>query len=247
MEKNKFDSYFNEFYSLQKEYENLLTKFINSNGEYKKIIEIHKVATKLFSAFEKAICEITVNPEIIGQAYIEDLVDSAINICESGILEHWNFISFADKKNDLKIFPNKNSYGTIQRLIRTYNKEESKRLLIMFKEKKLPTKGFEMKKKHKLNKGKTNKLQLIVGIVAFITSGLLIYLTPTNNGLRYLFIRILVSIGSGMIIGGAFSNRIKIKFKYKNLLITAAGTSAMFFIIYFYNPASIPAINAAAP
>ena len=68
----------------------------------------------------------------------------------------------------------------------------------------------------------------------------MIFTVLLNTGMQYWITRILASLGVAFLITGVSKDSIQAKINLPTAAITATGTIAVFFVLYFSNPADEP-------
>ena len=137
--------------------------------------------------------------------------------------------------------PQNNFFKTAQGILRTYDNKKAKVLEQEFIKNNLPIEGFISKEKYKLTSSKIDWTVLSIGIISLILSLIIIFFNFVNDGLQYWLIRIIAGLGVTLVFAELFKNSIKTKLTIiPGLVITATGSIAIFFLLYFFNPAEAP-------
>jgi hypothetical protein len=218
MDPNKFNSLENEVttekFILDQYMQSVLSRAPNIPTEL--LNKAHLQGTRFFSKFESFVTRIT----------------------------YWNVMTpTSEEVVSVPFIPAENFLKTSQLVLKTYRKEQSSALRKKFHDNRLPTKGFDSKGSFKLTSIKIDWVSLIIGCVLLITSGLLVFLMDIDTGMKYLFSRILISLSVALMFTGVAKEKIQARINIPGIAITALGTIAIFFTLYFANPAEMPTIN----
>lgn len=202
--------------------------------------------SKFFSEFESFIASASSEDNTLSKMQINDILNSIENILEFSIT-YWD--TMQNVSNDVledTFNPQHNFLKTSQGVLKTYRKEQALLLQNKFKNNNLPIQGFLSKEKYKLNSSNIDWLSITMGIVLLIITSILIFIIQLNTGMQYWITRILGSLGVAFLITGIAKDTIQAKINLPTSVITATGAIAIFFMLYFSNPAEAPKYNSTA-
>ncbi|WP_419763966.1 MAG: hypothetical protein ACNI28_09230 [Arcobacter sp.] len=242
MDKERFDVIQNNYLNAKKVFDDNLKKLLSEQPTFLSttINEVVSSASSFYTKFEAFLTNISSEYQDLSKTQINDVLTSIENILEASI-KYWNIIgSLSEKVLGSKIKPQKNFLKTAQSILRTYNKDKALSIKNEFVKNNIPIEGFESKEKYKLNNIKIEWTSLIIGIIFLIISAIIIFLDSINTGMQYWLIRIFTSLGVALLITGIFKKSIQAKINIPGVVITATGGFAVFFILYFFNPAKEP-------
>jgi hypothetical protein len=245
MDPNKFNSLENEVttekFILDQYMQSVLSRAPNIPTEL--LNKAHLQGTRFFSKFESFVTSISSESEALSDTQVEDVLTSISNVLDYSIT-YWNVMTpTSEEVVSVPFIPAENFLKTSQLVLKTYRKEQSSALRKKFHDNRLPTKGFDSKGSFKLTSIKIDWVSLIIGCVLLITSGLLVFLMDIDTGMKYLFSRILISLSVALMFTGVAKEKIQARINIPGIAITALGTIAIFFTLYFANPAEMPTIN----
>ena len=196
-----------------------------------------------FTEFESFIVSLSSEYSSLSQTQINDILTSIENILEFSII-YWNTIQKILNTGLEQTFkPQNNFLKTTQGTFRTYRKREALLLQNKFKENNLPIEGFLSKEKYKLKSSKIDWLSIIIGIALLIITGIIIFIVYIDTGMQYWLTRIFGALGVAFLITGVSKQSIQAKINIPTAAITATGAIAIFFMLYFANPAEQPKYN----
>ncbi|MFM2484353.1 hypothetical protein [Celerinatantimonas yamalensis] len=234
------DKVSNEKNSLDECFQKVLSSM--PNVPVNELNAAHLQGTKFFSKFESFLSSISSESESLSKTQIEDVLTSIENILDYSIT-YWDvMISTSTKTVSVPYSPDANFLKTSQQIFKTYKKNQALTLKNRFIKYNLPTNGFDAKGSYKLTSIKIDWVSLIIGIILFVASGLVVFFIDIDTGMEYLFSRILISLSVALIFSGVAKEKIQAKINISGLTITALGTIAIFFTLYFANPAEMPII-----
>lgn len=205
--------------------------------------ETNLQGSKFFSKFESFLSSISSASEELSKTQVEDVLTSIENVLDYSIV-YWHVMR-ASSKGILSctISPEPNFLKTSQQIFRTYKKEKALALRMKFLENGLPTEGFDSKGSYKLTSMKIDWVSLVIGLVLLAISGGLVFVIDIDTGMEYFFSRILISLAIALVFTGIAKEKIQAKIKVPGVIITAFGTVAIFFVLYFANPADMPKLQ----
>lgn len=203
----------------------------------------HIKGSNFFTKFESFVSSISSEHESLSKLQVQDVLTSIENILEFSI-DYWDTMrAISNQILNSQYAPQNNFLQTSQAILATYRKDKAQELRKSFEHKDIPVSGFISKEKHKLTSIKIDWVSLTIGLTLLIVSGLVVFQIEINTGMKYFFSRILISLSIALIFTGIAKTKIQAKINIPGLAITTVGTIAIFFILYFYNPAEIPIIN----
>ncbi len=238
----KFSDIQKDYIEAKEIYDSSLKKLINdaSNFTENTLNEINSNFSKFHTKFEEFLTNISSENYDLSKTQIQDVLTSIENILYASI-KHWNILGNASEKVlNHRFKPQDNFFKTAQGILKTNNYEKAEILRKKFLENNLPIQGFISKEKYKLTTSKIEWTALIIGIISLIISLVIIFSDFVNNGMQYWLIRIIAGLGVALVFAGLFKNSIKTNITIPGLVITATGSIAIFFILYFFNPAESP-------
>ncbi|AXX84609.1 hypothetical protein [Aliarcobacter skirrowii] len=242
MNNERFDSIQDDYLNAKKVFDDNLEKLLSEQPTFLSttINEVVSSASSFYTKFEAFLTNISSEHQDLSKTQINDVLTSIENILEASI-KYWDTIGrLSEKVLGNKIKPQKNFLKTAQSILRTYNKNKALSIKNEFVKNNIPIEGFESKEKYKLNSTKIEWTSLIIGIIFLIISAIIIFLDSINTGMQYWLIRIFTSLGVALLITGIFKKSIQAKINIPGVVITATGGFAVFFILYFFNPAKEP-------
>lgn len=242
MNNERFDAIQDDYLIEKKVFDDNLKKLLSEQPNFLSttINEVASSASSFYTKFEAFLTNISSEHQDLSKTQINDVLTSIENILEASI-KYWNTIgSLSEKVLGNKIKPQKNFLKTAQSILRTYNKDKALSIKNEFVKNNIPIEGFESKEKYKLNGTKIEWISFIIGIIFLIISAIIIFLDSINTGMQYWLIRIFTSLGVALLITGIFKKSIQAKINIPGVVITATGGFAVFFILYFFNPAKEP-------
>lgn len=238
----KFSDIQKDYLKAKEVYELSLEKLLIQAPNFSKdtLNEINSNFSKFHTKFEEFLTDISSENYDLSKTQIQDVLTSIENIFDASI-KYWNIIGNASEKVlGFRFKPQNNFFKTAQGILKTYNSEKAKVLEQEFIKNNLPVEGFISKEKYKLTTSKIDWTALIIGIISLIVSLIIIFLNLVNDGLQYWLIRIIAGLGVTLVFAGFFKNSIKANITIPGLVITATGGIAIFFLLYFFNPAEVP-------
>lgn len=202
--------------------------------------EVNSNFSKFHTKFEEFLTNISSENYDLSKIQIHDVLTSIDNILNASI-KYWDIIgNTSEKILGRKFKPQNNFFKTAQGILRTYDNKKAKVLEKEFINNNLPIEGFKSKEKYKLTTSKIEWTSLIIGIIFLIISIVIVFLDFINTGMQYWLTRIFTSIGVALLTTGIFKKSIQAKINISGLAITATSGFAVFFILYFFNPAEAP-------
>ncbi|MCT7445515.1 hypothetical protein [Aliarcobacter cryaerophilus] len=237
------------FNTLQKYYLDSKAKFdkklrslVENKKEFKKedLNGLVSMATKFHTEFESFLTEISSEKYNLTKIQIQDVLTSIKNILEASIV-YWDTVGmFPEEMIGEKIKPQNGFLKTAQAILKTYDKKEYEKIKDKFLEKGLPTEGFDTKEKYKLNSSKVDWVLVCFGVLFLCVSGFIVFVDFIETGMQYLLTRIFIALGVAFLLTGFTKSMIQAKIKIPSITILATNTIAIFFILYFFNPAEEP-------
>ena len=245
MDSQRFSDLENDVHKEKSELDKNLSILLSQSPDYTKEIlnSTHIQGTKFFSKFESFLTSVTSEHEALSKTQIQDILTSIENVLEFSI-EYWD-VMIEVSKNILgqPYCPERNFMKTSQSILKTYRKDKASELNNRFKLNNIPTTGFNSKEKYKLTSIKIDWVSLVVGMLLLIISGLIVFILDINTGMKYFFSRVLISLSIALVFTGVAKDKIQAKMNVPGMAITAAGTIAIFLVLYFANPAEMPKIS----
>lgn len=238
----KFSDIQKEYLKAKEVYELSLEKLLIQAPNFSKdtLNEINSNFSKFHTKFEEFLTNISSENYDLSKTQIQDVLTSIQNILDASI-KYWDIIgNISEELIGSRFKPQNNFFKTAQGILRTYDNKKAKVLEKEFINNKLPIEGFKSKEKYKLTTSKIDWASLIIGIIFLVISIVIVFLDFINTGMQYLLIRIFISMGVALLITGIFKKSIQAKINIPGLAITATGGFAVFFILYFFNPAEAP-------
>ncbi len=245
MESEQFNSLEKEVHNEKEKLDEMLHKLLSEKPNYtpETLSSTHVKGSNFFTKFESFVASISSEYANLSKLQVQDVLTSIENILEFSV-DYWGTMrSISNQILDFQYSPQNNFMKTSQAVLSTYRKDKAHNLMDLFKKNNLPVSGFDLKEKHKLTSLKIDWVSLVIGISLLIVSGVIVFQIEINTGMKYFFSRILISLSIALIFTGVAKTKIQAKINIPGLVITATGTIAIFFILYFYNPAEIPKIN----
>ncbi len=196
-----------------------------------------------FTKFESFLASISSDSESLSKTQVEDVLATIESVLDYAV-DYWDVLK-EQSKNVLSVVlePEHNFLKTAQLIFKTHKQSEALILKNKYQASNLPVVGFESKGSFKLNSIKIDWVSLIIGVVLLALSGLLVFSMNIDTGMKYLFSRVLISLSIALIFTGVAKEKIQAKFNLSKMTITTGGTVAIFFVIYFANPAEIPVLG----
>ncbi len=239
----KFSDIQEDYLKAKEVYELSLEKLLNQAPNFSKdtLNNINSNFSKFHTKFEEFLTNISSENYDLSKTQIQDVLASIQNILDASI-KYWNIIgNVSEKLIGSRFKPQNNFFKTAQGILRTYDNKKAKVLEQEFIKNNLPIEGFISKEKYKLTSSKIDWTVLSIGIISLILSLIIIFFNFVNDGLQYWLIRIIAGLGVTLVFAGLFKNSIKTKLTIiPGLVITATGSIAIFFLLYFFNPAEAP-------
>jgi hypothetical protein len=209
-----------------------------------KMTELHSKGVAFFNIFERSIDE-------YGLPYFELNTDTKNRKIEDTkglvdvIINHWNTLRQLTSKYALTCpTPSSNSYSSIQRLLKFFEKEKSNDFKNKFMAAQLPTDGFDNKTKFSgwhIGSRNLTITQIVIGSVMTIAAGIIIFRYTVFTGMQYMFSRAILSLGLTLIGSALLEGTVKFKWTVTtSLTIKAVGWVSLFFMLYYMNPPSAP-------
>lgn len=194
----------------------------------------------LVTKFEQYLTTASSDAIDISKTEAEDILASIENILILCV-DSWTAFGFASELLDIPAtLPAGNYLFTSQALLKNYRKHKADEIKSRYVALNLPVSGFNHNKSLKFNQVKIHIPQVAAGSVLMAAGTVLAFLVGLETGAQYYVSRILISLGAGFLIAGLTKGYIKTKFKIGGAAITASGAVAIFFLLYFYNPAPAP-------
>lgn len=216
----------------------LLSK--NPNFTRDSINDVISKATKFFTDFEAFLSNISSEEYTLTKVQIQDVLTSIENIFDASF-EYWNTIGYiSEKVLYYRHKPQSSFLKTAQGILRTYDNKKAEIYKEKFLKNDLPTNGFEAKEKYKLTASLIDWVLVVFGLLFFAISSGIVFLDFIETGMQYLLTRIFISLGVAFLIVGLSKHTIQAQFDISKVRITAIGVPAIFFIVYFLNPAETP-------
>ncbi|OOE76350.1 hypothetical protein [Salinivibrio sp. ML290] len=221
--------------------QNVLNQMPNVSAQL--LNEAHLKGAKFFSKFESFISSISSESESLSKTQVKDVLTSIENVLDYSV-DYWEVLtSTSDGIVSVPYSPELNFLKTSQLVLKTHNKEQAMKLKDRFIAHNIPTVGFDSKGSYKLTSTKIDWVSLVTGSVLLAISGLLVFFMDIDTGMKYFFSRILISLSVAFLFTGIAKEKIQAKINIPGLAITALGTIAIFFTLYFANPADMPTVN----
>ncbi len=121
---------------------------ITNNDVQERLNDLHSSAIDYFGIFSRSINEYSTKTFDSNSNIIQSKLDDAISISTT-INKHWQSLEFYKQKYDVILpKPSKKSYSSIQAFISKYDKEEAKKLKLVFERNGLPIDGFTKKRRY---------------------------------------------------------------------------------------------------
>ena len=195
----------------------------------------------LTTEFESFLTNASSDTVYISKTYTEDILVSIENIlilCATS----WQAFEIASECLNTPITLPTGSYlFTSQAILKTYKKHKTKEIEAAYKNLNLPISGFNHKKSLKFNQMKIHVPQTVVGATLIFIGICITFFIGLETGAQYYAYRILIALGAGLLISGLSKDYIKTKLNINGTTITATGAIAVFFTLYYSNPAPAPA------
>jgi hypothetical protein len=219
----------------------LLTEIQEHSLTHKTYNNALSSLSALITAFEHYLTNASSDTIDISKTQTEDIlasIESILFLCANS----WVAFEAASEHLDTPITLPTGSYlFTSQAIFKTYKKQKSKEIELLYATLNLPIRGFTHKKSVKLNQMKIHIPQTIAGSALISTGIFLTFFIGLETGTQYYISRILIALGTGFLITGLTKDYIKTKLNINGTTITASGAIAILLILYFFNPAPAPA------
>lgn len=246
---SSFERLTKKYESSKDQLDNSLLKLLGEKPNFtaKTLNEAQINGSKFFSDFEVFLAACRRDGENITPTQLEDILNSIENVLECAIT-YWNMLRLVSQQTGITIpTPQNNFLASCQIALKSHRKQVSQEFLRRFKDNNLPHGGLMSTRNIKLTEGSMHTPSFVTGIILLLISAVLIFIVGIHSSLPYLFLRITLSLGAGLLIAGVCKNYIKVNFKFKGATITAIGGVAVFLILYFLNPAPPPEFKTEAP
>lgn len=235
------DEIFKEKEKLDQVFQGVLSSMPSASVEV--LNNAHIQGTRFFSKFESFVTSFCSESEALSKTQVEDILISIENVLDYSVT-YWEVMTpTSESVVSTPYIPEANFLKTSQLVLKSYKKKCALRIRDEFIKHGIPTVGFDEKGSYKLTSIKIDWVSLIFGGIFLVSSGLLVFLIDIDTGMKYLFSRILISLSVALIFTGVAKEKIQAKINIPGLAITAFGTIAIFFTLYFANPAEMPTIS----
>lgn len=244
MDPNKFSELEGEVHKEKYTLDGYLSQMVNHADKVPVDLlnETNLQGSNFFSKFESFVSSISSESEELSKTQVEDVLTSIENVLDFAIT-YWEVMVLSSEGVISCTFsPGPNFLKTSQQIFKSYKKKEALVLRAAFIEKGLPTAGFDSKGGYKLTSMKIDLVSLVLGLILIAISGGLVFFMDIDTGMKYLFSRILISLSIALVFTGIAKEKIQAKIKVPGVIITAFGTVAIFFVLYFANPAGMPQV-----
>ena len=205
------------------------------------------VSSKYFGLPEKYSHDILAEKRYLRGFKISSFADDCFSILETYVFHTILLKDLLLKYSgmELKDVLSTKTLTNTQRVVVKYSSHGSDSLKEKFIKNELSTHGFDVKNaKDELDLPLKDIVLIIVGIVGFIIVSILAFVFPTPTAWQQFIQRTIVSLSSAILIAtlpGFVSLDIRAKLEENRVKIIAGGSFAIFLIIYFFNPAFMPA------
>ncbi|NHZ38579.1 hypothetical protein [Massilia aquatica] len=207
--------------------------------ENSEINEIHLIGCEFFSNFEKYLAKCSSSG--LTKLQLNDVCTSIENVLRAGA-DFWECLRGLAQKKNLQIEPSSNFLSTAQSILKSHKKPTAIVLRQLYIEKNLPVSGY-MASRVDLKEKKVDWPAASAGIILLALAAISVFYLKVSDGIQYLLVRVLISLGAGLILSAFAKSHITLNYKHKGIAITALGAAATFLLIYFSNPADVPKFN----
>ena len=205
--------------------------------------ELHKIGSAYFSSFEKFLAKCSDSGLTKVQA--SDVAVSATNVLYAA-MEFWNTLERVASVHEMNPRPLASFMATTQSVLRAHHPETARTLKALYEKSRLPVGGF-MDKPLNLKEQKTDWPMVLSGLGLIFFAAVLAFFLKVEDGVQFLVTRVVLSVGAGLVLSGFTKNQIKVTYRFKGTLITAAGAAGTFLVIYLINPPRPPDYSPPAP
>lgn len=222
--------------------DNKLLAFSQDYDSEKKLFEVQKAASSLFTDLEKDLCEKLKRNDRLSKTELEDSLASIENILEVAA-QYAELMKCWHQKHNKTYTYAPNTLSTAEAVLNYYKKERAMYYKKKLNENDFPINGFN--KKLPLQNKKIDVACIVLGILLLITALIINLKTDSNYGNSYLLFRGCFALGFSLIASGTLVGFVKAKieseFKFGGIQltrarITAGGTIVIFLFLYFANP-----------
>jgi hypothetical protein len=207
----------------------------------------HTAAIHFFSRIERWVAESSILQAQENPVWRLELAGS----CRAALLtyiEYWDYLGRESKGSEVdlqaKYKPRDGTYELMQGMVRLEYPASWKPLREKFRERGLPTAGFDSKKVLRRLSEREEKpspmtaerwVAVVLGVL-FVAALLAVnILIPEPTRTQETTFRIVLALGAGAL-GAVIPGVLKLSGKLSGFTIRAAGAAAFFFIVYFWNP-----------
>ncbi|MCD9548592.1 hypothetical protein GLP21_08090 [Photobacterium carnosum] len=232
---------------LKDAYKKDLTEFIQTSGKSKKdkldgLLKVQTSAIAYFNYLEDLIGD----TDLLGAheksghwlaSLVENTAEALNLICIHYDILRTGVSKFNNSPDVLKsIEPTSKAFANMQRLAASHLKtSEWKSIKSTFKEKSLPTYGFDNRRLPIMNSTMKTVLSFIFGVVFIVVLIVIAFVEPEPSSFQYNIFRVVLSLAAAGVVA-VLPGFIEVKF---GKWLRATGALAVFVVVYFYNPASL--------
>ncbi len=225
----------------QKDLLNAKLQVVLKNMTVDSYNELFQAGAKFYSQFENYIVKESKTEK--NRIQREDLLNSIKNIFDFS-LQFFKALKAVSENLNLSYKSPQNFLATSEQLYATYRKKDSEMYKEEFVKQNLSVVGFDSKEKLHMGTKHYEPLPLGLGIIILFITVVLGFTLKIDTSIKYLIMRVIISLSLALIIRGVFKDfielKINVKSKYAKVAITAFGAFAIFLITYFFNPAKPP-------
>lgn len=205
---------------------------------------LHNKGVSFFNIFERSIDEYSLPYFKLNIDTKNRKIEDAEAIIDL-ILNHWETLrSISVKYSLITPVPSVNAYSSIQRFLKCFQPKKVEELKDKFMAANLPTNGFENKTQFsgwQIGSRNLTITQIIIGLLFILAAGLIIFNKEDLTGMQYFFSRAVLSLGLTIIGSALLEGTVKLDWTIqKSITIKAVGWVALFIMLYYINPPSIP-------
>lgn len=226
-----------------------LTDLLNNLDSDALVSAAQSAASNLFTLLEHDLCKKIKQDGTLPKTELEDTLSSIENILEVAVI-YSKLMSDWHAKHQMAFSYAPNVLSTAESVLNYYHKEKAMDYKKRLEQNGFPTNGFE--KKLPLHNKKKDIQYIIMGAIFLIASIIIDVATDCNHGTHYLLFRAFLALGISLVATGSLAGFASIKLdtelkfwgiQWTRMKITACGTVAIFFAMYFVNPPLPPELE----
>lgn len=197
------------------------------------------VSGAYFTEFEDYIFRNASDDRVLTKPQIEDILGSIRNVFDFSLYYHKLINEGCTKLGVPR--PQPTSFlRTSQTVFMKHNKVEALIYKTAFENAGIPTDGFNARKRFGLPSNKYDYVSILIGIACLLVTAVVGFTVGVNSSIQYLVSRILLSIGTSLLLTGLSKDLIEVRLKMGHVKVAAWGAVGIFVLTLFFNPAPPP-------